>query len=200
MSVLHPARDRPAALLEAVTTLARITIDNKPEQTLDLLETARNLEPLNEAIYRDIIRIQQRLGRPDAAAATFQLLPAQLADIDATPSPATVRPRAQNRGTRLHRIDNPRTPGLPCHHVLAATRGLAATNEFLGGRRKRRSDGPDRHASLARRRPPATAPAPDRPSNVVISRARRSTITVVGRPHGSSMSGLVEGSAATGTR
>jgi NAD(P)-dependent dehydrogenase (short-subunit alcohol dehydrogenase family) len=76
--------------LEAVTTLARITIDNKPEQALDLLETARNLEPLNEAIYRDIIRIQQRLGRPDAAAATFQLLHAQLADIDATPSPATV--------------------------------------------------------------------------------------------------------------
>jgi DNA-binding SARP family transcriptional activator len=76
--------------LDAVTTLARITIDNKPEQTLDLLETARNLEPLNEAIYRDIIRIQQRLGRPDAAAATFQLLHAQLADIDATPSPATV--------------------------------------------------------------------------------------------------------------
>jgi len=107
--------------LDAVTTLARITIDNKPEQTLDLLETARNLEPLNEAIYRDIIRIQQRLGRPDAAAATFQLLHAQLADIDATPSPATVRPRAQNRGTRLHRIDNPRTPRLPYHHVLAAT-------------------------------------------------------------------------------
>jgi DNA-binding SARP family transcriptional activator len=76
--------------LDAVTTLARITIDTMPEQTLDLLETARNLEPLNEAIYRDIIRIQQRLGRPDAAAATFQLLHAQLADIDTTPSPPTI--------------------------------------------------------------------------------------------------------------
>jgi DNA-binding SARP family transcriptional activator len=42
--------------LDALTTLARITIAEDPERTLDLLETARNLEPLNEAICRDIIR------------------------------------------------------------------------------------------------------------------------------------------------
>jgi DNA-binding SARP family transcriptional activator len=76
--------------LDTVTTLARLTIADDPDRTLGLLETARNLDPLNEAIYRDIIRIQYRLGRPDAAAITLQLLRAQLADIDATPSPSTV--------------------------------------------------------------------------------------------------------------
>ena len=76
--------------LEALTTLARMTIVEDPERTLELLETARNLEPLNEAIYRDIIRIQHRLGRPDDAALTLVLLQAQLADIDATPEPATL--------------------------------------------------------------------------------------------------------------
>lgn len=75
--------------LDALTTLARLTIGDDPERTLGLLETARNLEPLNEAIYRDIIRIQLRLARPDAAALTLQLLRAQLADIDAAPDPAT---------------------------------------------------------------------------------------------------------------
>jgi DNA-binding SARP family transcriptional activator len=76
--------------LEALTALARITISEDPERTLQLLETARNLDPLNEAIYRDIIRIQHRLGRPDAAALTLALLHAQLADIDATPEPSTL--------------------------------------------------------------------------------------------------------------
>ena len=73
-----------------MTALARMTIVGDPERTLELLETARNLEPLNEAIYRDIIRIQHRLGRPDDAALTLALLQAQLADIDATPAPATL--------------------------------------------------------------------------------------------------------------
>ena len=36
--------------LEALTALARITIAEDPERTLRLLETARNLEPLNEVI------------------------------------------------------------------------------------------------------------------------------------------------------
>jgi hypothetical protein len=60
--------------LDALTSLARLTIADDPERTLGLLETARNLEPLNEALYRDIIRIQHRLGRPDAAALTLELL------------------------------------------------------------------------------------------------------------------------------
>ncbi len=77
--------------LEALTTLARLTISRDPERTLGLLETARNLEPLNEAIYRDIMRIQAQLDRPDDAANTYALLHAQLADIEAEPEPATIQ-------------------------------------------------------------------------------------------------------------
>ena len=76
--------------LDALTTLARLIVDDDPERTLGLLETARNLEPLTEGIYRDIMRIQHRLGRPEAAAGTLALLQAQLADIGAEPEPATL--------------------------------------------------------------------------------------------------------------
>ena len=76
--------------LDALTTLARHIVDHDPIRTLGLLETARNLEPLNEGVYRDIMRIQARLHRYDAATATLALLHAQLADIGATPDPATL--------------------------------------------------------------------------------------------------------------
>ena len=76
--------------LDALTTLARHTIDQNPIRTLGLLETARNLEPVNEGVYRDIMRIQARLHRYDAAATTLDLLKAQLADIGATPDPVTL--------------------------------------------------------------------------------------------------------------
>lgn len=76
--------------LDALTTLARLTITDNPTRTLELLETARNLEPLNEAIYRDIMRIQADLNRPDAITHTLALLRTQLADIDETPDPHTL--------------------------------------------------------------------------------------------------------------
>jgi DNA-binding SARP family transcriptional activator len=76
---------------DALTTLARLTIHTDPERTLGLLETARNLEPLKEGIYRDIMRIQAQLDRPDAAENTLALLRAQLADIDAEPETETLQ-------------------------------------------------------------------------------------------------------------
>jgi DNA-binding SARP family transcriptional activator len=74
---------------DALDTLARITIHADPERTLDLLETARNLEPLKEGIYRDLMRIQSQLGRHDAAQRTYELLETQLADIDEQPESLT---------------------------------------------------------------------------------------------------------------
>jgi hypothetical protein len=52
--------------LDAVAALARALVNSDPQRTLDLLETARAFDPHNELLYRDIMRLQHRLGHLDA--------------------------------------------------------------------------------------------------------------------------------------
>ncbi|GAA4871124.1 LysM peptidoglycan-binding domain-containing protein [Saccharopolyspora cebuensis] len=78
------------AFLDAVAAHARTLHQQHPEHTLGLLEHARDLDPLHEPLYRDIMRLQHDLGLTDAIPRTFTLLQNQLADIAARPSPATV--------------------------------------------------------------------------------------------------------------
>jgi DNA-binding winged helix-turn-helix (wHTH) protein len=75
--------------LDAVTALARSSIDVSPEVTLDLLETARSFDPYNELVYRDIMRLQRRLGRLEAIPRTLGLLTTRLAEIDEKPNAET---------------------------------------------------------------------------------------------------------------
>lgn len=75
--------------LEALNDLTESEIATDPDLALDLLERARNLEPLNEAIYRNIMRIHIAGHRPDAARGVYELLRTHLATIEATPEPAT---------------------------------------------------------------------------------------------------------------
>ncbi|MGW5053961.1 BTAD domain-containing putative transcriptional regulator [Actinokineospora sp. NPDC004072] len=72
--------------LDAVAALARALVDHDPQQTLDLLEIARAFDPHNEAVYRDIMRLQERLGQLDAIPRTLALLTARLAEVDDHPS------------------------------------------------------------------------------------------------------------------
>ena len=51
-----------------------------------MLEKARNLDPTNEHLYRDIIALQLKVGDNDGAANTLRLLETQLADIEETVS------------------------------------------------------------------------------------------------------------------
>jgi hypothetical protein len=100
---------------------------------------------------------------PRRRAATFQLLRTQLADIDATPTPQTVA-LAHNPGTRLHRIDKTRNPGLALPSPASRLRGLAATNEILDRRRMYRSDAPIGMCRSAGRDLPPQGPKSDRSS------------------------------------
>lgn len=72
--------------LDAVAALARALVDTDPQRTLDLLETARAFDPHNELLYRDIMRLQQRLGHLDAIGRTMTLLTTRLAEIDERPT------------------------------------------------------------------------------------------------------------------
>jgi DNA-binding SARP family transcriptional activator len=76
--------------LDAVAALARALVDTNPQKTLDLLETARAFDPHNELLYRDIMRLQQRLGHLDAIPRTLALLATRLAEIDETPTAQTL--------------------------------------------------------------------------------------------------------------
>ncbi|MFI6098191.1 transcriptional regulator [Lentzea sp. NPDC051213] len=73
--------------IDAVAELARALVDSDPEQTLNLLEIARAFDPHNELLYRDIMRLQERLGRLDAIPRTLTLLTTRLAEVDDRPTP-----------------------------------------------------------------------------------------------------------------
>ncbi len=76
-------------VLDSLATLIRSLRDQNPEQTLSLLEQARTLDRHNEAIYRDIIRTQARLGHHDAITRTLVLLDTAMAEIGSTASAET---------------------------------------------------------------------------------------------------------------
>ncbi|WP_223199355.1 BTAD domain-containing putative transcriptional regulator [Solihabitans fulvus] len=72
--------------IDAVAALARALFADDPQQTLDLLEIARAFDPHNEALYRDIMRLQERLGLIDAIPRTLTLLTTRLAEVDNRPT------------------------------------------------------------------------------------------------------------------
>lgn len=51
------------------------------------LQRAVEVDPYAEQIYRRIMRLQSKLGRPDDAAATYRRLQARLVEIDLEPTP-----------------------------------------------------------------------------------------------------------------
>jgi DNA-binding SARP family transcriptional activator len=87
--------------LDAVAALARNRVHSDPESTLELLETARDFDPHNELLYRDIMRLEHNLGRHDAIARTLRLLEVRLAEIDETPTSATIELAERLRGLHV---------------------------------------------------------------------------------------------------
>lgn len=62
-----------------------------PQQALPLLERAREVDDLNEAIYQELMRTHAALGRPDAVQRTYQALVDRLKPMRARPSAMTNR-------------------------------------------------------------------------------------------------------------
>ncbi|MBA8926880.1 DNA-binding SARP family transcriptional activator [Kutzneria viridogrisea] len=100
---LEPAREairRDA--IDAVSGLARALVEHDPQQTLDLLEVARAFDPHNELLYRDIMRLQERLGQLDAIPRTLTLLTTRLAEVNEQPTPQARGLAARLGGRRDH--------------------------------------------------------------------------------------------------
>ncbi|QIZ37809.1 hypothetical protein FDZ84_28560 [Saccharopolyspora sp. ASAGF58] len=75
--------------INAISELARHHAADDPRHTLELLETATGFDPYNEHLYRDIMRLQDRLGIHDGIPRTLALLEVRLRDIDCKPAPET---------------------------------------------------------------------------------------------------------------
>jgi DNA-binding SARP family transcriptional activator len=84
--VATPRQSLHRAATDATRNLANLLVDVDPQQTLDLLDSARNWDPFNEHLYRDIMRLQAKLGQADAIRRTFDLLAARLAEINVKPT------------------------------------------------------------------------------------------------------------------
>lgn len=90
-------------VLDALSVLIRAVGDD-PEQMLALLEQARGMDPYNEAIYRDLMRAQAKLGQHDSIPRTLSLLTTSLAELDQRPTRGTIsladllrRPRSTHK-------------------------------------------------------------------------------------------------------
>ncbi|WP_040830367.1 winged helix-turn-helix domain-containing protein [Nocardia jiangxiensis] len=79
-------RDR----LKAVGKLAAMLVETDPDQTLALLETALLIDPTNEPIYQDILRLHARLGERTAINPTLALLKRRLESIGDLPTQNTL--------------------------------------------------------------------------------------------------------------
>ncbi|WP_181063604.1 AfsR/SARP family transcriptional regulator [Nocardia nova] len=75
--------------LNALGWLASHTVTTDPRTTLNMLETAAETDPYNEALWQDILRLHAKLGEYDALTRTYTLLSRKLTEIDATPSRET---------------------------------------------------------------------------------------------------------------
>ena len=59
------------------------------------LQRAVEVDPYAEQIYRRIMRLQSKLGRPDDAVATYRRLQARLVEIDLEPMPESAKLHAE---------------------------------------------------------------------------------------------------------
>jgi DNA-binding SARP family transcriptional activator len=94
--------------------IAEILEADQPDEAVAALESAIDLEPVNEELYRRLMRVHGRSGHVDRVRAALKLLERRLAELgDAEPSAATRRV-----------ADRQLTP--PAGHAPAATAGPAA--------------------------------------------------------------------------
>ena len=81
--------DRQRDYADAATRLARLYGTTDAERTLAMLDAVLKRDPLNEDLYRRIMRVQAKLQRPDAVNRTLQLLEARCEEIQSAPDPST---------------------------------------------------------------------------------------------------------------
>ncbi|MEU9018638.1 BTAD domain-containing putative transcriptional regulator [Actinomadura sp. NPDC048394] len=78
-------------VVDALGNFVQLIKEEDPERALATLERTITLDLYTEPLYQDIMRLQARLGRPDAVHRTYQLLTLRLEEIDAEANEETLR-------------------------------------------------------------------------------------------------------------
>jgi len=91
-----PREDLRGRAVDVLVSLAATRLVNGDVRSaLTALETAVDVDPLAEQLYRRIMRLHARLGRPDQVDACFRVLVARLGEIDLEPSAETAKLHAE---------------------------------------------------------------------------------------------------------
>jgi len=75
--------------ITAVGVLAASLVEHDPRGALNLLETELAHDPFNELMWRDILRLHDRLGEHNAIDRTMSLLAHKLSEIQEKPTHET---------------------------------------------------------------------------------------------------------------
>lgn len=89
---IEPAREdlRRRALDALVRFAESHEMSGRYEQAVADLERAMEIDPYAEELYRRLMELQDRRGRPDAVVASWQRLQHSLAELGLDPDPVTV--------------------------------------------------------------------------------------------------------------
>ncbi len=91
---LEPARETLRHdIVDTITSLAELLRPTRPDRAVDLYHDAIRHDPYGEELYRQTMRLQATLDRPDAVRRTYQLLETRLTELDAEPDPETAHLR-----------------------------------------------------------------------------------------------------------
>ena len=95
-----PREDLRGRAVDVLVSLAATRLVNGDiRSALDALERAVQVDPVAEQLYRRIMRLHAKMGRPDQADASFRTLVARLGEIDLEPSGETEKLHAELCGT-----------------------------------------------------------------------------------------------------
>ncbi len=144
---LEPARE--TLRRQAVDALALLADLDEQAGDLDAalaaLDQAIGHDPYAEPLYRRIMRLQARLGRPDAVQRTLRLLETRLAELDTEPEPDTRRLAADLH----HPRPAPHPERDPHRHIAGPSVPPAGRPAAARTGSGRRPAGPDRAATEA---------------------------------------------------
>jgi DNA-binding SARP family transcriptional activator len=105
-----PAEDLRLRAAAAFAELATHHEASSPEKALEILERALQVDEYNEELYQRTMRLQARLGHPDAIRHTYWQLENRLYQLDLQPGPETERLRAELIGAPHEPSDYWRPP------------------------------------------------------------------------------------------
>ena len=104
---------------DTLSRLGEIAVEHGDlDQAVGWYERAIGVEPYEEELYRRLMRLHTKLGRPDATRRTYRQLQTRLDELQVDPDPATEHLLAELMQAESDRPSRPRRDAQPSAHPL----------------------------------------------------------------------------------